>query len=172
MSYAEQLAAERKARLARMQSTVKPGPAMVPAEEYDILEGKFFKAQALIAELEEMLAKQRAALKAFADKDSAPTIPDVVAVVAKHFNVPKSAPVGRGRGLEITQVRHIAQYICRRFGYSLHQIGRAFGRDHTTVLHGSSQVMRRTGEPEYDAFIESLEAKVVDYAAERAGARA
>jgi chromosomal replication initiation ATPase DnaA len=167
MSYAQQLAAERKARLERMQPP-KP-PASVSLEQYEALEARLRDAQALIAKLEGAISRQRKALEAFADKDRAPLISDVVAVVAKHFNKPKHALVGRGRDLEITRARHVAQYLCRRFGHSLSQIGRAFGRDHTSVLHGSSMMMRRADEPEFQATLDALEAKTIDYAAARAG---
>lgn len=65
----------------------------------------------------------------------------VVATAAHALGTPAEALTGvaRGDGPTIAH-RHIAMAAARQLGHSLPAIGRAFGRDHTTVLHACRRV--------------------------------
>lgn len=56
---------------------------------------------------------------------------DVQARVAAHYRMPLLALLTSSR----IKPRHIAMFLARETGASLPEIGRHFGRDHTTVLH-------------------------------------
>ncbi|PJK29309.1 helix-turn-helix domain-containing protein [Minwuia thermotolerans] len=56
---------------------------------------------------------------------------------AEACGVTVEAMMSEARNRETSQARHIAAYlIYRRLGKSSSQIGRFFGRDHTSILHG------------------------------------
>jgi chromosomal replication initiator protein len=61
----------------------------------------------------------------------------IVSDVAAEHRLPAEALLGRRRTRNIAQARWQAMAEIRaRFGDSTNQIGRLFGRDHTTVVHG------------------------------------
>lgn len=59
----------------------------------------------------------------------------IVAKVARRTALPAGAILGRGRTAEVAAARHRAMRALRAMGYSFPEIGRAFGRDHSTVIH-------------------------------------
>lgn len=64
---------------------------------------------------------------------------DVIAITAQFYSLPVSVLKGRRRTRKITEVRHMAMYLCCRYGSSFTDAGCVFARDHTTVLHGHRQ---------------------------------
>jgi hypothetical protein len=63
-------------------------------------------------------------------------ISDVIDVVARRFNVEPAALIGTGRAQPETGARQLAMRVAREMtGKSYPEIGRAFNRDHTTVIH-------------------------------------
>ncbi len=86
---------------------------------------------------------------------------DVSEVVADHFGVSLEVLIGRCRDWEICAVRHIAFGLARELtGQSLPQIGRYFGRDHTTVLSG----LRRYEvvlAVEHDCLIDEIRQRII-----------
>lgn len=55
-------------------------------------------------------------------------------------------------------VRQVAMYVCHVvLGLSLTDIGRAFGRDRTTVSHACQVVEDRRDDAGYDAFVSAIE---------------
>ena len=65
----------------------------------------------------------------------------VVAVAAAIFHVvPSSRLLRPGRHRDICAARWIAAWVLRRRGWSTLKIGRFFGLDHSTVLHGLRRV--------------------------------
>ena len=54
--------------------------------------------------------------------------------------------MGRNRTAAICRLRELIWYRAHAEGYSLNQIGRVFGRDHTTVMHGVRNEQRRRGD--------------------------
>jgi hypothetical protein len=61
----------------------------------------------------------------------------IAALVARHFGVPTEAVVGPSRTDSLVRVRHLAMLLARtKTAATLPEIGRAFNRNHTTVMHG------------------------------------
>jgi len=58
-----------------------------------------------------------------------------IRVAAKH-NLPMPEIFSKNRRHFVSQVRQEVMWECRAKGYSLGQIGRFLGRDHTTIIHG------------------------------------
>lgn len=65
------------------------------------------------------------------------TVGDVVGAVAEHYGMPEKAILSSNRSREITQVRHVAAYLCKELTKSsLTEIGFKMGRrTHATMLH-------------------------------------
>ena len=70
------------------------------------------------------------------------TIGDVIGAVAEHFGMTEKAILSPNRSREITQVRHIAAYLCKELtNSSLAEIGFKMGRrTHATMLHSVATV--------------------------------
>ena len=70
------------------------------------------------------------------------TIDQIIAVVARYYNLDKSVLIGRGRTKDVAFARQMAMYLAREeTDASLPQIGEALGgRDHTTVMHGWEKI--------------------------------
>jgi len=69
----------------------------------------------------------------------------------------------------IVYVRRLAAGVGRLHGYSYPHMGRAFQRDHTTVLYGLKKVrrLRAEGNEQIDRDLELVNALASSYAAER-----
>jgi chromosomal replication initiator protein len=68
-------------------------------------------------------------------------IRDIIATVADVFGVEPSDITGTRRLPEFVKPRHVAMYLAREAGNrSLPEIGRAFKRDHTSVLYAIGRV--------------------------------
>jgi hypothetical protein len=62
-------------------------------------------------------------------------MPSVLAA-SEVFGVLPDAVLSRDRHRSVARARFLAMAICRaKYGWSLPEVGRAFGRDHTTALH-------------------------------------
>ena len=65
----------------------------------------------------------------------------IIEVVAEHFEIPVSDLLGKKRNKEIVMPRQVAMYVAREMaGMSYPDIGRAFDRDYTTVIHSYEKV--------------------------------
>jgi chromosomal replication initiator protein len=63
-------------------------------------------------------------------------IRDVQAAICRYYNIRLERFIGEQRAVPIVRPRQIAMYICFVFyGKSYSEIGRAFDRHHTTVMH-------------------------------------
>ncbi|MFN8510330.1 MAG: chromosomal replication initiator protein DnaA [Deinococcaceae bacterium] len=83
----------------------------------------------------------RALSEVFSDTPLQVEMPDLLRVVAQHFNVSQEAIKGSGRTREVALPRQMAMYLIREMtAYSLPEIGHFFGRDHTTVLHATHKI--------------------------------
>lgn len=69
-------------------------------------------------------------------KVSVQSMRNATAFAAQKHNVKMSDILSRSRKAHIARARHEAFYLSRRDGFSYPKIGRFFGRDHTTVMHG------------------------------------
>ncbi|MFO0661388.1 MAG: chromosomal replication initiator protein DnaA [Polyangiaceae bacterium] len=86
---------------------------------------------------------------------------DIQRLVCHHFSLRSSDLLSKDRSQSVTKARHIAMYLCKHnLNVSYPEIGRAFGRDHSTVM---SAVKKMTDLRERDAqiraHIEELERK-------------
>lgn len=82
-----------------------------------------------------------ARLEGQADRPISLSIRQVVRAVSLHFNIPDRVLLGDARARHIVLARHVAMHLCHAVhGHSLSRIGRAFGRDHTSVLHATRRI--------------------------------
>lgn len=63
------------------------------------------------------------------------TLADVGLIALRH-GLEREDLLGRARLPRISRARHEAFYHFRRKGWSYPEIGRLFGRDHSTIIHG------------------------------------
>jgi chromosomal replication initiation ATPase DnaA len=94
---------------------------------------------------------------------------DVRHAVAVFFGVNEEDIDRNGRAGEIARIRQIVFYLCRtRTPRSLTEIGRAFGRNHTTIRHGIQRIgaLRKT-DAMLDQDIKTLEAQLDEILARR-----
>lgn len=94
-----------------------------------------------------------------------PTIRLIQRETAVAFGVPFGAMTERGSTRTLSRARHAAMFLARRLtGKSSVVIGRAFKRDHATVLYGVERAQ--------DTFQHDPAFRLLVYAAHRAIARA
>jgi len=86
-----------------------------------------------------------------------------VSLVAYGLSQSSNAIMKEGRGTaEAAFARQIAMYIVYvSLGLSLTRVALAFGRDRTTVSHACHQIENRREDPDFDAWLESLETALV-----------
>jgi chromosomal replication initiator protein len=69
----------------------------------------------------------------------------IIQVVSEHYKMPVSDILGKKRNKEIVMPRQVAMYLAREMGQmSYPDIGRAFGRDYTTVIHSYEKIKTET----------------------------
>jgi len=84
------------------------------------------------------------ALRELVQSDDPVSIPAIIALVARYFQVTPEQINSRSRRRTAVLPRQIAIYLSRRFcDVSLAEIGRAFNRDHSTVLHSISTIEKK-----------------------------
>ena len=72
-----------------------------------------------------------------------PSIATIIEVVARQCRIPVAGILSPRRDRYFARPRQIAMWVARNHAYrELAVIGRAFGRDHTTVLHACRLVER------------------------------
>jgi len=86
------------------------------------------------------------------------TLDDILRITAQAYSLDVDALRGRSRRRSVVRPRHFAIYLCRRYtDHSLKEIGRAFRRDHTSVMHAIRSVEQRTAaEPQLRYEFEAL----------------
>ena len=78
--------------------------------------------------------------------DTGGDIVDIIAsIVARHLDVSVNSIYARNLTREATKARHVACWVATQAGVTSVKIGRALGRDHSTVIHGRQRV---DAEPE------------------------
>lgn len=106
------------------------------------LEGAFLKVVAY-ASLHGMSPDLELAQTILGKTSKPVTLDRIIQVVAEQYRVTPDDLVSPKRNKEYTQPRHIACYLIRDMtGSSFQQIGKAFDRDHTSVMHGIKKVQR------------------------------
>jgi chromosomal replication initiator protein len=91
-------------------------------------------------------------------------------IVAERFGLTRGQLLGRRRLPHIVRGRHIAMLLCLEMlpGASLPQVGRWFGRDHTTVLHARDAMCRKIAVyPEFAEQVEELRQLIIKAAHRR-----
>jgi chromosomal replication initiator protein len=81
-------------------------------------------------------------VKYIVPNDLEPKIDNIQRVVARHYNISRTAMLSSRRTVEIVRPRQVAMYLAKTLTTrSLPEIGRRFGsRDHTTVLHSVRKI--------------------------------
>jgi len=89
------------------------------------------------------------------------TIDQIMELTARVYGLTVNDLRGRSRRQTVVRPRHFAMYLCRRLtAASVKEIGRAFSRDHSSVLHALSAVEKRTAErPQLRYEFEALAAR-------------
>lgn len=96
--------------------------------------------------------------------ESTVQIPEILNIIAKHFNVKLSELQSKKRYKSVVVPRQISMYLAKKLTkYSLQEIGGFFGgRDHTTVIHAIDKVKElRTNDKEFHESMVNLEYKVL-----------
>ena len=91
------------------------------------------------------------------------TVAQIQAAVCQEFDVPVEMVMSSRRWRYIIPARQTAMYLVRNItGKSFPTIGRHFGnRDHSTVIHGCSQIARQMLEdPAFALRVTALEARL------------
>jgi chromosomal replication initiator protein len=98
-----------------------------------------------------------------ASEAPAATAESIQKLVANHFNLKVSQLKSRNNSHQVAFPRQIAMYLCKRLTRaSLQEIGRCFGKHHSTVIHATKKIekLRATDKEFYrliDDFEDSLE---------------
>lgn len=74
------------------------------------------------------------------DYDETSPIWQLAELVARGFKTTPYHLLGSTRRVEVTNARHVMWWVLRARGMSLPEIGKAVGRDHTTILRGCQKV--------------------------------
>ena len=70
-----------------------------------------------------------------------PTPPMIIQTVSNFYSVPVDQIMSDRRSKDTVQPRQMAMYLVRKMtNYSLPEIGKVFGRDHTTVMHACDKI--------------------------------
>jgi chromosomal replication initiator protein len=110
--------------------------------------------------LDESLARE--VLPDLARRVAPPGLERIVAVTAAAFRLPPRRLRGAGRSPDVVLARRLAMLVARRVaGTSFAELGRAFGRDHTTAMHGCRAIEARLAvEPTLRAIVARIEERL------------
>ncbi len=74
-------------------------------------------------------------------RPAGPSIDAIQHAVATEFGIPVSDLATRNNSRRVALPRQVAMYLCRKLaGASLSEVGRTFGKHHTTVLHSVNKI--------------------------------
>jgi chromosomal replication initiator protein len=88
----------------------------------------------------------------------------VLQAVCAYFGLGRPVLLGKSRAMGIAQARQVAMYLLREdAGLTVIQVGHALSRDHSTVLHGYSQVARAltAGDPILRAVLRDIRRSIL-----------
>lgn len=90
------------------------------------------------------------------------SIDDIQRAVCAHFHLRPSDLLSKDRHKTTAFARHVAMYLCKqKLPVSFPEVGRAFGKDHTTVMSAVRKVESlREQDPQVRAQIEAIEKKL------------
>ena len=73
-----------------------------------------------------------------------PTIEDVQEATCHFFGLKVKDLIGKERARHLIEARHVSMFICRKLKrFSFPSIGRAFNRNHTTVVSACQKMEKR-----------------------------
>ena len=124
---------------------------------------------ASLADRLEKLEHRLARVEGVAERPMPRSIRRIVDQVAAHFGVGRPALLGEPRAAHIALARHVAMHLCRELhGFSLPFIGRAFNRDHTSVMHACRRIaeLLKT-DPQLAAQVDALAEAVMAHHPEK-----
>ena len=90
------------------------------------------------------------------------TIDKIFAAVFKKYNIPKEEVTGKKQNKEIATARHVANYLIREITeMSFPNVGKIFGRDHTTAISSIKKVQKMiVTDPIFAADIENMKKEI------------
>jgi chromosomal replication initiator protein len=90
------------------------------------------------------------------------TIDKIFAAVFKKYNIPKEELTGKKQSKEIATARHVANYLIREITeMSFPNVGKIFGRDHTTAISSIKKVQKMiVTDPIFAADIENMKKEI------------
>ncbi len=93
------------------------------------------------------------------------TLSEIGQGVAQHFGVTPRDLLSSCRRREYVRPRQVAFFVSRQLtNRSFPEIGRHYGKDHTTVMHGCDQVRRRCAtDPTFKAEVETIQRSIRDW---------
>jgi hypothetical protein len=95
-------------------------------------------------------------------------IRDIVNIVAHVYGVPVNCILSRRRAISVTRPRQEVMWLAKKFTQlSLPEIGRAMGKDHTTVLHAINKIDSLIANAGYEAKADAYVADWQAYLVER-----
>lgn len=94
----------------------------------------------------------------FSVTDNYPKIREIQWAVADYYRIDATDLLSQRRTAKIVRPRQVAYYLCKKLTIkSLPEIGRRFGRDHTSVLHGVRLIaINRTVDKQLDQDIRNI----------------
>jgi chromosomal replication initiator protein len=95
-------------------------------------------------------------------RPSVTCVEDIQRAVCHHFHVRSAAMTSKDRHKSTALARHVAMYLCKqRLNVSFPELGRAFQKDHTTVISAVRKVATlRDNDPQIRAHIEAIEKRL------------
>lgn len=92
------------------------------------------------------------------NNEAIPTPDAIITEVSRFFGFDESIIKGPGRSRTVVNARNIAMYLIRNItGLSTIEIGKIFGRDHSTAVHSLDQVTARVkSDPAYSQTIKDI----------------
>jgi chromosomal replication initiator protein len=90
------------------------------------------------------------------------SVEDIQRAVCHHFHLRSSDLLSKDRHKTTAFARHVAMYLCKqRLHVSFPELGRAFGKDHTTVMSAVRKVESlRERDPQVRAHLEAIEKRL------------
>lgn len=166
---------ERETRLAILRERAARGGVRVPDECLESLADRAISSvRGLVSGLNQVVARASllkapitldlvaAALAAVELPGRARSLDEIMAETARAYGVKKEDLSARSRKQTFVRPRQVAMYLARRYtDASLAEIGRAFSRDHTSVMYAIDVVERRIVEkPQLRYELEALAQRV------------
>jgi chromosomal replication initiator protein len=173
---------EIETRRAILRARASAGGVRLPDEVVELLAARPIDAPgALVSSLNQVVARAtllkrpvtlelvHEALRAVDVPGRRRSIEEIMQIAARASGVTVEELRGRSRRRRIVRPRQLAMFLCRRFtDASLAEIGRAFRRDHSTVIYSLEQIEMRTVEqPQLRYELESLASRLGPAAALR-----